>query len=100
MMPYEDWGKGTMIEVPLSELRGADVGCRVVVTRDGNAFDGLLTDFWVTRSDYDIKDRPKITARLTVKTASCKLELTSLPLDYLIQIERPIPDAAPPKENE
>lgn len=75
-----------LIEVPLASVTGAEVGKRVVVTRDGNAFDGVLVQFDVTYSDYDFKDRPRVTARLKVKTASTELLLTGLPLDYLIQV--------------
>ena len=90
-----------MIEIPLSEIRGDDVGCRVLVTRDGNAFDGMLVNADITRADYEFKDRPRITARLKVKTDSTELVLTQLPLDYLIQVDRPAanPITATPEKN-
>lgn len=78
-----------LIEIPMAEITSADVGLRIVVTRDGNAFDGMLTDMTVSRSDYDFKDRPRVTARLKVKTVATELTLKDLPLDYRVQIERP-----------
>ena len=89
-----------LIEIPLSDLRGSDVGNRAVAARDGNTFDGTLTKVDITRADYSFKDRPRISARITLKTlesggrfssldtVKSELELTGLPLDYLIQIER------------
>lgn len=89
-----------LIEVAVSQLTGGDVGARAVATQDGVAFDGVLTEVDVTRSDYIFKATPQITARLVLKTFGAKpkfstsekptaeIQLRDLPLDYLIQIER------------
>lgn len=84
-----------LIEIPVSGLTPADVGERAVITQDGVGFDGILAQLDVTRSDYNFKDRPRVTARLVLKTfaddsdrPSAEIQLRELPLDYLIQIER------------
>lgn len=89
-------------ELPLSDLRADDVGLRVIIARDGNTFDGLLAQMDVLRSDYEFKDKPRITARLVMKTVvevpgssdrvTSELKMTGLPLDYLIQIDRTATD--------
>lgn len=89
-----------LVEIPVSDLTAADIGSRAIATQGGVAFDGTFTELDVTRSDYTFKDRPQITARLTLKTfakkklmdssdrPSAEITLRDLPLDYLIQIER------------
>lgn len=98
-----------LTEIPVSEVLASDVGKRAVVARDGNTFDGILTDLYVTRSEYDFKETPRITARITLKTLTpaarqsmsdkvqSELKLSGLPLDYRIQIER-TPAAPTPEE--
>ena len=94
-----------MIEIPVSDLLASDVGKRVVVARDGNTFDGTLTDLGVMRHDWNYKSHAKYEVVLTVKTLTmgslltqsddkvgAKLELRKLPLDYLIQVERSVSD--------
>jgi len=77
-----------MIEIEVSELNVSDVGCRVIVVRDGNALEGLLSAIWVNRSDFAIKGENKISTRITVKTEGSVLEVKDLPLDYRLQVER------------
>jgi len=89
-----------LVVIPVSQLTAADVGSRAIATQRGVAFDGTLTELDITRSDYTLRDRPQITALLTLKTfvkkklmdttdrPSAEIKLRDLPLDYLIQIER------------
>lgn len=88
-----------LVVIPVSQLTAADVGSRAIATQGGVAFDGTLTELDVTRSDYTLRDRPQITALITLKTfvkklletndrPSAEIKLRDLPLDYLIQIER------------
>lgn len=90
----------SLVEIPLYEIRASDVGSRAVAARDGNTFNGLLTEIDVTRSEYKLEGKPRVTARLVLKTLKkggmlassdtvlSELKLTALPLDYLIQIDR------------
>jgi len=86
-----------LTEVSINEIRGDDVGNRVIVIRDGNAFDATLAEFWVTRSPYGAK---KITARLKLATDGADVSLTNVPMDYLLQIERPAQGAPGMTEEE
>lgn len=81
-------------EVTVGGLKSSDVGKRVILTRDGVGFEGLLTDLDVTRSDYNFKDRPRVTARITAKIfvdgsdrAHSEIQIKELPLDYVLQVE-------------
>lgn len=82
-------------EVTVSDLRSSDVGKPVILTRDGVGFEGLLTGLDVTRSDYDFKDRPRVTARIVAKiftdetsnSAHSEIQLKNLPMDYVVQVE-------------
>lgn len=81
-------------EVTVGDLKGSDVGKSVILTRDGVGFEGLLADLDVTRSDYDFKDRPRVTARITAKIftqgtdrAHSEIQIKELPLDYVVQVE-------------
>jgi hypothetical protein len=88
-----------VIDIEIGQLTPQHVGRRVIITRDGSAFDGMLTGLDVERSDYLFKDRPRVTARLTVKviepgegiarsdTTLAEAKLNRLPLDYRIQVE-------------
>lgn len=81
-------------EIAVGDLKAADVGKLAILTRDGVGFEGLLTDLDVTRSDYNFKDRPRVTARITAKIfiegadrAQSEIQIKELPLDYVVQIE-------------
>lgn len=80
-------------EVTVGDLKVSDVGKPVILTRDGVGFEGLLADLDVTRSDYDFKDRPRVTARITAKIftpgtdrAHSEIRIKELPLDYVVQV--------------
>lgn len=84
----------TYREVTVGDLKSSDVGKPVILTRDGVGFEGLLTDLDVTRSDYNFKDRPRVTARITAKIfvdgadrAHSEIQIKELPLDYMVQVE-------------
>lgn len=88
-------------DIEVGQLSGYDVGRRLVVTSDGVAFDGVLTALDFDRSDYDFKDRDRITASIVVKRIElaesvgrsdktlAEIRLTKLPLDYMLQREIP-----------
>lgn len=74
-------------EIPIGAVRADDVGSRVVVLSDGGTFDGILESIWTSWDKY-AKPEPAPTARMTVEGGNAKLELTKLPMDFRIQIER------------
>ena len=81
-------------------MSGYDVGRRIVVTDQGVAFDGTLADLAITRSDYDFKDRDRVTVRLVVKRfdgdrTTAEMKLANLPLEYLVEREAASPVGVP-----
>lgn len=79
-----------MLEVAAGEIRLSDIGSRVVVIDEtGNAYTGVLTDAAAT--DWKYGKRAEDMVRIRIKVASGEgsaLELTAVPLDFRMQIER------------
>jgi len=87
----------SLIEINVGRLTGWDVGNRIVVTREGVAFDGTLAHIAFARSEYEFKDRPRLTCSITVKRLEigagtiardkvlAEIKLAELPLDYIVQ---------------
>lgn len=79
-----------MNEIPASEISMGDIGSRVVVIDEtGNAYTGTLTDASATDWKYGKRPEDMVRIRLSVQSVEgSKLELTTLPLDFRLQIER------------
>ena len=79
-----------MSEIPVAELRAGDIGSRVVaIDETGNAYSGTLTDVSATAWKYG--KRPEDMVRIRIKVQGSEgsaLELTALPLDFRLQIEK------------
>ena len=79
-----------MTEISAAEICAGDIGGRVVVIDEtGNAYTGALTDVGAT--DWKFGERPEDKVRIRIKVAGSEgssLELSALPLDFRLQIER------------
>lgn len=79
-----------MNEIPASDLRAGDIGSRVtVIDESGNAYTGTLTD--VGAREWQYGKRPEDMVRIGLSVSSeerSELKLSSLPLDFRLQIER------------
>lgn len=78
----------TLIETTVGTLAGNDIGARAVIVFDGRAIDGTIDAIqWIK---YETK-RGVECYELRIKTGKAStFSLTGVPLDYRIQIERPI----------
>ena len=85
-----------MREVSASEIAAGDIGSRVIVIdSSGNAYTGVLTEVWVTTWKYGERPEDKVRIRLKVSSdGASALQLTDLPLDFRMQIERGSTDRA------
>lgn len=79
-----------MREISASELAIGDVGSRVVVIDTaGNAYAGVLTEVGAIEWKYGKRPEDWVRIRITVSSEErSKLELSALPLDFRLQIER------------
>lgn len=79
-----------MIEISTAELSIGDVGNRIVmIDTTGNAYKGILTG--IRAVDWKYGERPEDKVRIWLKASSdedSELELSNLPLDFRVQIER------------
>ena len=85
-------------ETTVGDLRGGDVGETVIIAQEGVAFQGVLTDLDITRTEYVFKDRDRITASLTVKVLEptpggldrekviAEVKIRQVPLAYRLQV--------------
>lgn len=83
-----------MNEIAASDIRTGDIGSRVVVIDErGNAYTGTLVS--VSASDWKWGKRPEDKVRIHIKVQSAEgsaLELSALPLDFRLQIDREVSD--------
>lgn len=83
-----------MIEVTVGELCINDLGSKVVVTRDGQAIDGVLESFYAHRSGREeaAKKSMALTLKVVLLPSKTEVDFKQLPPEYLLQIDRPAPD--------
>lgn len=77
-----------MIEITIADLRPSDVGSRVVVLHDGITAEGTLMSVWASWDEY-AKPEPGPRTRIEITADNAKVEIKKLPLDFLLQIDRP-----------
>ena len=79
-----------MKEIIAAEIATGDIGSRVVVIDEtGNAYTGVLTDVGATDWKYGKRPGDQVRIRIVVSSEErSKLELSALPLDFRLQIER------------
>jgi hypothetical protein len=90
-----------MKEIAVSDLRVSDIGSRAIaIDQSGNAYDGILTDVRATDWKYGKRPEEMVRARITIKSGEAsELQLTELPLDFRIQVERaPAPSPPTPEQ--
>lgn len=83
-----------MKEVSAAEIRVSDIGRRVVaIDGTGNAYTGTLADISATEWKYGKRPEDMVRIRIQVQgSEGSALELTALPLDFRLQIDREASD--------
>lgn len=79
-----------MKELAVSELAVSDIGSRIIaIDNTGNAFDGTLTKVWASEWKHGKTPDEMVRTNLTITAdESSSLELSNLPLDFRVQVER------------
>lgn len=73
-----------MTPVEVGDISGRDIGRRAIVVEGENIVEGVLDDLWFNRTH---KGEPKVQL-IEIKTEMGEFKLSSLPLDFVIQIDR------------
>lgn len=76
-----------LVQIQVGELQLGDVGARVLVPYESTVLDAKLIRVRAYLSNF----QPDIIAALELKgPESVKIEIDPVPLDFIIQIERPV----------